>query len=127
LVNNNGDLGELEARAGVRERGHDILENFGLQFVFVTETVDELKGEVAVIDRMADGDQIISEALQFAGVGGDGEVPAWSVTEGLAEVEVPQGFVVEEEPCAASPSGALPAIGVGDEVVEVVAEHSHEP
>jgi hypothetical protein len=56
LVSNNGDLGELEARAGVRERGHGILENFGLQFVFVIETIDELKGEVAVIERTADGD-----------------------------------------------------------------------
>jgi hypothetical protein len=39
----------------------------------------------------------------FSGVGGKGEVPAWSVAEGFAEEEIPQGFVVEEEPREASP------------------------
>jgi hypothetical protein len=126
-VSISGDLGELEARAGVREHGHDILENFGLRLVFVTETVDELKGEVAVIDRMADSGQIVREALEFAGVGGDGEVPVQGVAEGLAKVEVPRGFVVEEEPRETSPSGARPIIDAGDEAVEVVAERGHEP
>jgi hypothetical protein len=42
-----------------------------------------------VIDRMADGGQILSKALELAGIGGDGEVPAWSVAEGFAKVEVP--------------------------------------
>jgi hypothetical protein len=82
-------LGTLEAGAGIRERRHGRLENFSLKLELITHAVNELEGEILVIHRATDGSEIISNPLQFAGVGDDREISAWGAAESLAEVEVP--------------------------------------
>ena len=100
------NFGKLETRAGIREGGHRNLEDLSLKLELVTETVDELESQIAVIDRPTDHGQIVSDALQFAGVGGDVEIAAWSRAESLAEKEIPGGLVVDEEAQELGPGGA---------------------
>jgi hypothetical protein len=83
-----GDLRQLETRAGVGEGREVPLEDLRLQFIALTEAVEELKSEVAVINRPPNGVQIIRDGLQLARVVGDGHITTRGVAEGLAEGEV---------------------------------------
>jgi hypothetical protein len=95
-----------------------------MQLILVLEPIDELNDEVALVDRTADGGQVVSETLQLTGVVGNGEVTVWSVEESFAEEEIPRGLIVEEESREASPGGARQAVSAGDEAIKVVAKRA---
>jgi hypothetical protein len=80
-----------------------------------------------IVEGTADGCQIIGEALQLAGVGGDRHVAARSAAQGLAEEEVVRGLEVEEELVQSSPCHAGKAVGALNQPVELVSEGAHEP
>jgi hypothetical protein len=121
------DLGELESGAAVGERGDRCLHDLGLELELGAETIDKLECQIAVVNRAADCGQIVSDALQLAGVGGDVEIAAWGRAESLAEEEVPGGLVFDEEAHEPGPGGAGAAVAAGDQAVEVVAQGAHEP
>jgi hypothetical protein len=58
-----GDLGELEAGAGVGERRHVQLHDLGLHLVLFVEALNELKCQVAIVHGAPDGVQVISNGL----------------------------------------------------------------
>jgi hypothetical protein len=58
-----GDLGELEAGAGVGERRQVQLHDLGLHLVLFAEALNELKGQVAIVHGAPDGVQVISNGL----------------------------------------------------------------
>jgi hypothetical protein len=63
------DLRELEAGAGIGERGDGaVLHDGGLEFELAADAVEERKSEVPIIDRSPDGGQIVGDALEFGGV-----------------------------------------------------------
>jgi hypothetical protein len=82
------ELRELNAGATIGEGGNIPFEDLRLQFIALTEAVEELKSEVAVINRPPNGVQIIRDGLQLARVVGDGHITTRGVAEGLAEGEV---------------------------------------
>jgi hypothetical protein len=122
------DLGELKARAGVGEGWQGpTLEDLGLEFVRSAQPIDELQGQIAIIDGASDGCQVIRDALQLAGIGGDRHVAARCAAKGLAEEEVAGGLVVEEELVQARPCRAGEAVAALNQAVELVGEGAHEP
>ncbi|KAK1652441.1 hypothetical protein QYE76_070246 [Lolium multiflorum] len=78
------DLSALKTGAGVGKGGDRCLEDLGLQHVLLTKAIDELKGEVVVVNGAADCGKIIRDPLQFAGVGGDGEITLRGAAERLS-------------------------------------------
>jgi hypothetical protein len=122
------DLGELKARAGIGEgRQGPALEYLGLKLVRCAQPIDELQSQITIVEGASDGCQIICDALQLAGVGGDRHVAAGCAAEGLAEEEVARGLVVEEELVQSCPCRAGEAVGALNKAVELVGEGAHEP
>jgi hypothetical protein len=103
------------------------LEYLGLKLVRRAQPIDELQSQITIFDGASDGCQIICDALQLAGVGGDRHVAAGCAAEGLAEEEVARGLVVEEELVQSCPCRAGEAIGALNQAVELVGEGAHEP
>jgi hypothetical protein len=68
----NGGLRELKTRAGICKGRQIVLENLCLQIELVTKPINELKGEILIIDGTTDGIEIISDGLQLARIVGDG-------------------------------------------------------
>jgi hypothetical protein len=119
------DLGELKARAGIGEgRQGPALEYLGLKLVRCAQPIDELQSQITSIEGASDGCQIICDALQLAGVGGDRHVSAGCAAEGLAEEEVVRGLVVEEELAQSCPCCAGEAVvALNQAVVRVPMNH----
>jgi hypothetical protein len=129
LLSIGGDLIELKARVGINKGGewHRVLEDLGMGFELATKPIDELQGEVMIIDGAADGNQIVIHSLEPTSIDGDGQVTARRASKCLAEEEVVGHLVVEEEAIEPRLGRARAVVGVADQAVQIVGESPHEP
>jgi hypothetical protein len=121
-------LSELEARAGISERGNAaVLHDLGLHLELAPSAVEEGECEVTVVDRPTDIGQIVGDPLELAGVVRDREITAGAVVERLTQKEVARGAVVEEEPTKSSPGRTRTTVSALNQSVQIVAEGGQEP